>query len=60
MDRLGLDFGAADFKICPRTGARLFLEVNSAPMFAGFDRAAGGALADTILDWLGAPALRAA
>jgi hypothetical protein len=57
MDRLSLDFGAADFKICPRTGARLFLEVNSAPMFAGFDRAAGGALADAILDWLGAPAL---
>jgi hypothetical protein len=55
MDRLGLDFGAADFKTCPRTGAWLFLEVNSAPMFVGFDRAAGGSLADAILDWLAAP-----
>jgi hypothetical protein len=55
MDRLDLDFGAADFKTCPRTGAWLFLEVNSAPMFAGFDRAACGALADAILDWLAAP-----
>jgi hypothetical protein len=56
MDRLGLDFGAADFKTCPRTGAWLFLEVNSAPMFVGFDRATGGApIADAILDRLGAP-----
>lgn len=55
MDRLGLDFGAADFKTCPETGAPLFLEVNSAPMFAAFDGVAAGALCDAILDWLGAP-----
>jgi hypothetical protein len=57
MDGLGLDFGAADFKTCPDTGRPLFLEVNSAPMFAGFDRVAGGALCDAIVDWLvaGAP-----
>jgi hypothetical protein len=54
MDRLGLEFGAADFKACPETGRQLFLEVNSAPMFVAFDRAAEGALADAILDWLAA------
>ena len=54
MDGLGLDFGAADFKTCPETGRPLFLEVNSAPMFAGFDRVAGGALCDAIADWLAA------
>ncbi len=52
MDGLGLDFGAADFKACPETGRPLFLEVNSAPMFAGFDRVAGRALCDAIVDWL--------
>ncbi len=52
MDRLGLDFGAADFKTCPESGQPLFLEVNSAPMFAAFDRVAGTALCDAILDWL--------
>ena len=52
MDEFGLDFGAADFKACPETGRPLFLEVNSAPMFAAFDRVAAGALCDAILDWL--------
>lgn len=54
MDRLGLDFGAADFKACPETGRQLFLEVNSAPMFAAFDRVVDGALSDAVLDWLAA------
>ncbi len=54
MDGLGLDFGAADFKTCPETGRPLFLEVNSAPMFAGFDRVAKGALCDAIGGWLAA------
>jgi hypothetical protein len=52
MDEFGLDFGAADFKASPETGRPLFLEVNSAPMFAAFDRVAAGALCDAILDWL--------
>jgi hypothetical protein len=51
MDGLGLDFGAADFKACPETGRPLFLEVNSAPMFAAFDNVVAGALSDAILDW---------
>jgi hypothetical protein len=58
MDGLGLDFGAADFKTCPETGRFLFLEVNSAPMFAGFDRVAAGALCDAIWDWLAAAGSR--
>lgn len=52
MDRLGLDFGAADFKACPDTGQLLFLEVNSGPMFAAFDRAAKGSLTGAIAAFL--------
>lgn len=36
-DALGLDFAGADFKTDPKTGALALLEVNSGPMFAGFD-----------------------
>ncbi|HEX9940481.1 MAG TPA: hypothetical protein VGG03_00580 [Thermoanaerobaculia bacterium] len=53
MDRLGLDFGAADFKTCPETGRLLFLEINSGPMFAAFDQASGGAVTGAIADFLG-------
>ncbi|MFL6196050.1 MAG: RimK family alpha-L-glutamate ligase [Thermoanaerobaculia bacterium] len=52
MDGMGLDFGAADFKTCPETGRLLFLEINSGPMFAAFDQAAGGAVAGAIADFL--------
>ncbi|MCU7936960.1 MAG: hypothetical protein KZQ99_19150 [Candidatus Thiodiazotropha sp. (ex Dulcina madagascariensis)] len=38
MNRFGLDFGAADFKTDPETGELLFLEINTSPMFAAFDR----------------------
>lgn len=50
---LKLDFAAADFKADPRTGEWQFLEINSSPMFAGFDQVAGGALSDAILRYLG-------
>ena len=36
----------------PETGRLQFLEINSNPMFAGFDQAAGGVLCDAMLDWL--------
>jgi hypothetical protein len=49
---LGLDFAAADFKADPATGAPVFLEINSQPMFARFDHAADGALVDAMIDWL--------
>ena len=51
-DQLGLDFAAADFKTCPRSGRLIFLEINTSPMFAAFDRAAAGALTGAMADWL--------
>jgi hypothetical protein len=52
-DEVGLDFAAADFKTCPRSGQLIFLEVNTSPMFVAFDRAAGGALTAAMAEWLG-------
>lgn len=51
-DEFGLDFVAADFKRCPQTGAFRFLEINSAPMFAGFDHHAEWAISDALIDRL--------
>jgi D-alanine-D-alanine ligase-like ATP-grasp enzyme len=53
MDALEMDYGAADFKAEPDTGRLAFLEVNSAPMFAGFDAVSDSAVSDAILDYLG-------
>ncbi|MDO5613993.1 MAG: hypothetical protein Q4G14_12240 [Paracoccus sp. (in: a-proteobacteria)] len=50
-DRLELDFAAADF-MADDAGELLFLEVNSQPMFAAFDRVAQGLLCDAIIDHL--------
>ncbi|HEX6202404.1 MAG TPA: hypothetical protein VF100_05315 [Thermoanaerobaculia bacterium] len=47
---LDLEFAAADFKTCPETGRLRFLEINTGPMFAAFDRAADGAVADAIAE----------
>lgn len=52
LDNLGLDFAAADFKTCPTTGRLLFLEVNTGPMFAAFDRASDGKLCNAMLELL--------
>lgn len=52
MDILEMDYGAADFKTDPDTGRLLFLELNSSPMFFGFDLVTGGAVSDAILDLL--------
>lgn len=52
-DGLGLDFAAADFKTDPTTGEWCFLEINTNPMFAGFDQVAAGALSDAVLKYLG-------
>lgn len=48
-DRLGLDYAAADLKTHPATGKLLFLEVNTMPMFSGYDDAASGRLSDAML-----------
>lgn len=50
-DRLELDFAAADF-MTDDEGKLHFLEVNSQPMFAAFDRVAKGQLCDAIIDYL--------
>lgn len=58
MELLGMNFGAADFKTCPKTGDLLFLEINSNPMFSRFDQIAGGTVCDAIIDFLAAPEKR--
>jgi glutathione synthase/RimK-type ligase-like ATP-grasp enzyme len=49
MDVLGMDFGAADFKTDPGTGALVFLEINTSPMFAQFDAVASGQLCAAVV-----------
>jgi hypothetical protein len=49
MSRVGLDFGAADFKTDPETGQLVFLELNTSPMFARFDQVSGGKVSDAIV-----------
>ncbi len=51
MEGLKLDFGAADFKTCPKTGEYLFLEINSGPMFSKFDSISKGKLSKAMIDW---------
>jgi glutathione synthase/RimK-type ligase-like ATP-grasp enzyme len=48
---MGLEFCAADFKTAC-DGSLRFLEINTSPMFARFDQAAGGRLCDALVDWL--------
>ncbi len=46
--RLGLDYAAADFKTCPKTGILKFLEINTMPMLTGYDNVCGGQLSDAL------------
>lgn len=52
MERMGLDFGAADFKTSRDTGDLLFLEMNTSPMFAAFDLVSGNAVSEALTDFL--------
>jgi hypothetical protein len=52
MQKLSLDFCAADFKTNATTGKLCFLEINSSPMFAAFDAVSEGAISNTILNYL--------
>lgn len=52
MEALSMEYGAADFRTDPETGALVFLEINSGPMFAGFDAVSSHAVSDAILDYL--------
>jgi hypothetical protein len=46
--RMGLDYCAADFKTCPRRGL-IFLEINTMPVYTGYDDTIEGRLSDAIL-----------
>lgn len=52
MDKMGLNWGAVDFKRCHQTEKWYFLEVNSNPMFSVFDRKAAGKISDKIFQSL--------
>jgi hypothetical protein len=59
MNRLRMDYAAADFKTSPEDGELRFLEINSSPMFAGFDAARHrrglqdeGTISDALIDML--------
>lgn len=49
---LSLDFAAADFMRHPETGALVFLEINTQPMFVAFDKITEGRISDAIIDAL--------
>lgn len=55
MERLSMDFGAADFKTDPDTGQLVFLELNTSPMFARFDYASEGRLSSQMIEALVTP-----
>lgn len=50
-DHLGLDFCASDFML-DGENEYCFLEINTQPMFATFDKHVGGRLCDAIIDFL--------
>jgi len=52
MDRLGLNWGAADFKEDSKSKKLYFLEVNSNPMFSVFDKISNGQITTEILNTL--------
>jgi hypothetical protein len=52
MQKMSMDWGAADFKIDQETDALVFLEVNSDPMFSAFDQIGGGVITRGILAFL--------
>lgn len=50
--QMGLDYSATDLKWSDSLERLVFLEINSAPMFAAFDVASEGALCDAIVEQL--------
>jgi hypothetical protein len=50
--KLGLTYAAADFKTRPGSGELLFLEINTMPMFTGYDDAAQGRLSAAMVEFL--------
>lgn len=52
MTTMGLNWCAADFKLDPKNGQLIFLEINSNPMFSVFDKVAQGQITDAIVGFL--------
>lgn len=52
MCKLQMNFGAADFKTNPETGQLVFLELNTSPMFAAFDKVSHGKLTESMVSCL--------
>jgi glutathione synthase/RimK-type ligase-like ATP-grasp enzyme len=52
MQKLQMNFGAVDLKTNPDTQLLEFLEINSNPMFAAFDKASNGLVSKKMLDFL--------
>ncbi|MCE2746133.1 MAG: hypothetical protein LW710_09525 [Burkholderiales bacterium] len=52
MKKLRMNFGAADFKTNPDTGELVFLELNTSPMFAAFDKVSHGKLTESMVSCL--------
>ncbi|MEO6015480.1 MAG: hypothetical protein ABIQ30_18080 [Devosia sp.] len=51
-DTVRCDFCAIDMKTDPATGSLVFLELNNSPMFMGYDRPTGGAMAEAMVHYL--------
>jgi glutathione synthase/RimK-type ligase-like ATP-grasp enzyme len=50
--KLGLNFSACDLKYCNLSQEFKFLEINTSPMFAGFDRICNGQICDAMIEYL--------
>jgi hypothetical protein len=48
-DHLQVDFAAADFKSCSKTGKFVFLEINNGATFSGYDAVAEGRVSDAMV-----------
>lgn len=55
VSRCGVPFLGVDFKIERRTGRWFFLEANTMPCYAGYDRRSGGAISSALVRWLTTP-----
>ncbi len=51
-ERMGLEYAAADLKTDEATGKLALLEVNSGPMFVGFDKSSNGDLTKAMIEYL--------
>ena len=50
--KLDLNFSACDLKYCNLSQEFKFLEINTSPMFAGFDRICNGQICNAMIEYL--------